>query len=71
MNAKPFYQSKTIIINTLILIFVLCEQNFGLLESVLPSSLYKISAFLLPIINLLLRTITTAPVTLKKDQTYV
>jgi hypothetical protein len=56
---KPWYQSKTIIINALVAALVAVEAVSGLLQPLLPVSIYTAVAVGLPIINAVLRVITS------------
>jgi hypothetical protein len=63
-DAKPWYQSKTIVINAAVLALGVAEQQLGLLEPVLPVPLWQVIAFALPVINTALRVITSQGVKL-------
>jgi len=56
---KPWWQSKTIWVNALIATLAVVTANFQLLDGVLPETVYKITAFSLPVINIWLRGSTT------------
>jgi len=60
---KPWYQSKTIIINVLVAALVALEAGTGLLQPYLPGNFYAIIAVGLPMVNAILRVITTTTVT--------
>jgi hypothetical protein len=57
--SKPWYKSKTIIVNALAAGLVALEAVSGLLQPHLPINIYTAIAVGLPIINALLRVITT------------
>lgn len=57
--AKPWWMSKTILFNTLVGVLLLAEAKVSSLQGILPDSKYQIVAFALPIINMLLRVITS------------
>jgi hypothetical protein len=59
---KRWYQSKTIVVNTLAAGLVAFEAVSGLLQPHLPMNFYTALAVGLPIINAMLRVITTEPV---------
>jgi hypothetical protein len=56
---KPWYQSKTLWVNALAAGLVAFEAGFGLLQPHLPVNLYTAVAVALPVINAVLRVITT------------
>ncbi len=61
MPSKPWYQSKTIRLNALALLIVLIDllaQNYPALQSVLPAHLYAWIAFVLPVLNGIVRSQT-------------
>ena len=67
-NPKPFYQSKTIVINMLLAMMAVVESQLGLLQSVInPTHYIFIMAFMAGL-NVFLRAITTAPVVLKNTK---
>jgi hypothetical protein len=63
---KPWYQSKTIIVNALIGVLMTAEATSGALEPVLGAKAFGILTFILPVVNVFLRIITTGPVTARK-----
>ena len=62
VEVKPWWQSKTIIINAVIAGLVALEAGTGMLQPHLPVNVYTVVAVALPVINAILRVITTAPV---------
>lgn len=61
-QAKPWYQSKIIIINALAAALTALEASTGILKPVLgDSGLYIALAVGLPVINAALRTVTIQP----------
>jgi hypothetical protein len=59
---KPWYLSKTLWINALCAGLIALEAASGLLQPLLPANFYLIMAVALPIINAVLRVITTQAV---------
>lgn len=57
--AKPWWKSRTIRVNAVIAGLVALEAGTGLLQPVIPVNLYTAVAVGLPIINAVLRVITT------------
>ena len=68
MPPKPFYQSKTLWINVISLLLVvlaeLAREQYGLSESWLG-----LVALLTPVLNVVLRFITTQPIALARGST--
>lgn len=56
---KPWYKSKTILINSGVAALVALEASFGVLQPYLPINFYSVIAILLPIVNAILRVVTT------------
>jgi hypothetical protein len=56
---KPWYQSKTIIVNAVAAALVALEATSGLLQPMLPVDFYTAFAVALPIVNAVLRVVTT------------
>ena len=56
---KQWWKSKTLWVNLIIAILTTFEASTGLLQPYLPADIYVIVAISLPIINALLRIITT------------
>lgn len=59
VNGKPWYTSKTLWFNGLVLVLGAAEMNFKLLEQHIPGSVFTVLAFVLSVGNVLLRFITT------------
>jgi hypothetical protein len=59
---KPWYKSKTIILNAAVAGLVALEAGTGMLQPHLPMNVYTAIAVGLPILNGILRVITTSPV---------
>lgn len=57
--AKPWWKSRTIRVNAVIAGLVALEAGTGLLQPVLPVNFYTAVAVGLPVINAVLRVITT------------
>ena len=64
---KPWYQSKTIIVNAIAAALVALEAGTGLLQPHLPGNFYAIIAVGLPVVNAVLRVITTTALTANKE----
>ena len=60
---KPWYTSKTLIINALVAL----EAGTGLLQPYLPGNFYAMIAVGLPVVNAILRVITTTALTGRKE----
>ena len=63
---KPWYQSKTIIVNAIVAALVALEAGTGLLQPYLPGNFYAIIAVGLPVVNAVLRVITTTALAANK-----
>ena len=63
---KPWYTSKTIIVNAIVAALVALETGTGLLQAYLPANFYTIIAVGLPVVNAVLRVITTTALTGRK-----
>ncbi len=64
MEPKVWWKSKTLWINAIAAMLVALEAGTGVLQPMLPVNLYTVLAVGLPIVNALLRVITTAGVKL-------
>lgn len=60
MRSKPWWKSRTLIVNGIAAALVALEAASGLLQPVLPINLYTAVAVALPAINAWLRVITSA-----------
>ena len=56
---KPWYKSKTILFNAFMAALVSLEAVSGLLQPLLPVNVYTAIAVSLPVVNAILRVITT------------
>jgi hypothetical protein len=56
---KPWWKSKTLWVNITIAVLVSLEATTGLLQPYLPEHWYVVVAVGLPIVNVVLRVITT------------
>lgn len=63
-NGKPWWQSKTIWVNLIVLALAAAEDNLGMLKDLLPMNFYQLVAFGLPVVNTMLRFLTKLGVTL-------
>lgn len=63
-TTKPWWQSKTIWLNALALALAMAESRMGLLKGVLPVSAFEAVAFALPVLNVAVRYVTSAAITL-------
>lgn len=63
LQMKPWYKSKTLIVNAAVAMLVALESVSGLLQPFLPINLYTAVAVGLPVINALLRVVTTEGLT--------
>ena len=63
---KPWYTSKTIIVNAIVAAMVALEASTGLLQPYLPGNFYAIIAVGLPVVNAVLRVITTTALAANK-----
>ena len=59
---KPWYTSKTLIFNALAAALLALEASSGLLQPFLPVNFYAALAVALPIVNSVLRVVTTQAV---------
>lgn len=59
---KPWWQSRTLWVNVVVLMLAAAEAQLGLLQGVLPGGLYAWVAFALPVANAGLRLVTTTAV---------
>jgi hypothetical protein len=64
---KPWYQSRTLWLNVIVALFAALEANTGLLKPFLPDNFYALLAIALPVINVVLRTVTTQGLTLSNN----
>lgn len=63
-EAKPWWASRTMRINGLVLALLAAEEHLNVLQPMLPVNIYSLVAFGLPVVNAALRVITTTGVKL-------
>lgn len=59
---KPWWQSRTLWVNAIMLALAAAELQINVLQGVLPGGLFPWLAFTLPVVNAALRLITTTAV---------
>jgi len=59
VEAKPWWQSRTLWVNALAAGLVALEAGTGMLQPVLPVNFYTALAVLLPAVNAVLRVVTS------------
>lgn len=64
---KPWYCSKTIVLNAIIAGLSAFEAGTHAMREYLPEQWWVMVAIGLPVINVMLRVITTGPVAFKRD----
>lgn len=65
---KPWWHSRTLWLNALVLALAAAEAHVKLLQPVLRVDVYQLLAFTLPVLNALLRVLTTQPLALRPSQ---
>jgi hypothetical protein len=60
-RSQPWWRSRTLIANFLVLAVTAAESQLHMLQPVMPVDVYALLAFALPVMNALLRAITSAP----------
>lgn len=65
--AKPWWASRTLRINALAAALVALEAGTGLLQPLLPVNFYTAVAVGLPVINAVLRVVTTQALGRRRD----
>jgi hypothetical protein len=55
---KPWYLSKTLILNVLVAVLSMAESQLHFLQPMLPVNFYALVAFGLPVFNAFLRLVT-------------
>lgn len=60
---KPWWKSRTIWLNAIVLGLAAAEANLRLLEPMLEVDVYRLLAFALPVLNAMMRLVTTEGVT--------
>lgn len=64
---KAWYQSKTLWVNAIVAALAALEAGTGILQPFLPANFYAIVAVGLPVVNAVLRIITTQGLALKSN----
>ena len=64
---KAWYQSKTLWVNAIVAALAALEAGTGILQPLLPANFYAIVAVGLPVVNAVLRIITTQGLVLKSN----
>jgi hypothetical protein len=64
---KAWYQSKTLWVNAIVAALATLEASAGLLQPFLPVNFYTIVAVGLPVVNAVLRIVTTQGLALAKS----
>lgn len=62
---KPWWKSKTLWVNAVVLMLAAAESQLNVLQGVLPGGLFPWLAFTLPVANAALRFITSTAITAK------
>ncbi len=65
---KPWYLSKTVWLNIFAAALLGVEVNLNLVQPHVPVDFYQLMATALPVINLLLRSVTNTGLTLAKSE---
>ena len=60
---KPWWQSKTLWVNAIVAVLSAFEAGTGMLQPFIPANFYVLIAVGLPVVNALLRVITTQGLT--------
>jgi hypothetical protein len=58
--SKPWWKSRTLWVNAVVLLAAAAESQLQVLQPLLPVNVYALVAFVLPLLNVLLRTVTQA-----------
>lgn len=64
---KAWYQSKTLWVNIIVAALAALEAGTGVLQPFLPANFYAIVAVGLPVVNAVLRIVTTQGLVLAKS----
>ncbi len=64
---KPWYTSKTLWVNAVVAALAALEAGTGMLQPFLPANFYAIVAVGLPVVNAVLRIVTTQGLALSKN----
>lgn len=68
MSCKPWYCSKTLWFNAIVLALAVAETQLNVLQGVLPGGLYAWLAFVLPVGNAALRFISNSALTVRAPE---
>lgn len=60
-ETKPWWLSRTLIVNAALLALASAESQLQVLQPLLPINVYALLAFALPVVNAVLRVVTTQP----------
>lgn len=64
---KAWYQSKTLWVNAIVAALAALEAGTGILQPLLPANFYAIVAVGLPVVNAVLRIVTTQGLALRNN----
>jgi hypothetical protein len=64
VNSKPWYQSRILWLNTAAAGFIALEASFHLVQPLVPVNVYLAVATALPVLNAMLRVVTSTQLTL-------
>lgn len=64
---KPWYTSKTLWVNAIVAALAALEAGTGILQPFLPANFYAIVAVGLPVVNAVLRIVTTQGLALSRN----
>jgi hypothetical protein len=67
-DSKPWWQSKTLVINAIAAALIALEAGTGMLQPLLPVNVYTAIAVALPVINAVLRVITTQALVMRGSE---
>jgi hypothetical protein len=62
-DTKPWWQSRTMRINAIAAVLMALEAQWHLLQPYLPVNFWMAMSIALPIVNGVMRTVTTQPIT--------
>ena len=66
-DAKPWWQSKTLWFNAIASALIALEAGTGVLQLYLPVNFYVVMAVGLPVVNAVLRVVTTTELTARSN----
>jgi len=61
--AKPWWMSRTLWLNALVLVLAYAESQLHVLQPLMPVNVYAVLTFGLPLVNMALRAVTTSGLT--------